>query len=355
VRRHRLGAVLIGILVVCATVVISAAPASAHGLGGLKPTDYQTRLGPIRPSVPGITLVAVDLGTRLELTNTTAHDVIVEGYDGEPYLRVGPRGVFENTRSPATYFNRSVNPSGPAPKQADAKAPPVWKQTSDGTTARWHDHRAHYMGTVDPPVVQRDRSHPHVIDTFRIGMHTDGQALSATGHIVWVPPPSPWPWVIAALVIAAIVFALSRTRVYRTVFAVVLVVLTAVELAHVIGLWGASSASGVTKLVQSAYSIGGILLGVLALVWMRRRGTEAAIPLVLVATIFLFVAGGLADLTSLGASQLPTTFPNWLARLLVTTMLGLGAGLAAAAAFRLRPQPPPTRPVRRTAPARVTS
>ena len=289
----------------------------------------------------GITLEALDLGTRLELTNDTPHDVIVQGYEGEPYLRVGPRGVFENTRSPATYFNRSVNPSGPAPKSANSKAPPVWKKIGGGTTARWHDHHAHYMGTADPPVVQRDRNHRHVIDTFEIGMRTDGRELRATGHIVWVPPPSPWPWVIAAVALAAIVLALSRTRAYGRVFAVALVILTATEFLHVVGLWGASSATAVTKIVESAYSIGGILLGVLALVWMRRRDTEAAVPLILIATIFLFVAGGLADLTSLGASQIPTTYAGWFARLLVTVTLGLGSGLAAAAALRLRPQAPP--------------
>ena len=33
-------------------------------------------------------------------------------------------------------------------------------------------------------------------------------------------------------------------------------------------------------------------------------------PLVLVATIFLFVAGGLADVTTLGNSQIPSTLPG---------------------------------------------
>ncbi len=98
--------------------------------------------------------------------------------------------------------------------------------------------------------------------------------------------------------------------------------------------------------MESAYSIGGILLGVLGLVWMWRKGVEAAVPLVLVATIFLFVAGGLADVTTLGNSQVPSTFSAAFARLLVAVTLGLGAGLAAAAALRLRPAP--TQPVRRS-------
>ena len=73
---------------------------------------------------------------------------------------------------------------------------------------------------------------------------------------------------------------------------------------------------------------------------MWRKGVESAVPIVLVGTIFLFVAGGLADVTTLGNSQIPSTLAPWFARLLVTLTLGLGAGLALAAAFRLRQLPP---------------
>ena len=45
------------------------------------------------------------------------------------------------------------------------------------------------------------------------------------------------------------------------------------------------------------------------LVWLLRRGLDAAAPLVLVAGLFLALAGGLADVTVLTRSQLPTTLP----------------------------------------------
>jgi len=57
----------------------------------------------------------------------------------------------------------------------------------------------------------------------------------------------------------------------------------------------------------------------------------------LLASIFLFVAGDLADITSLAHSQLPTSFSPTFARLLITVTLGLGLGTAIAAAWRLRP------------------
>jgi hypothetical protein len=339
-------------LLVAAVLLATAAPAGAQGLGGVEAHKHRTELRSVTPNVSGLALEFVDLGTKVRLTNRTSHDVTVLGYDGEPYLRVGPRGIFENVRSPATYLNRTSTITSAPPKRADPKAAPVWEQIGSGDTVLWHDHRAHFMGTSDPPEVARDPGQRHVIDNFEIPMRTNGQTVVARGRIVYVPPPSPWPSVIGALVLAVVVFALARTGAWRTVFAVTIALLTVTEVVHVIGLWGGSTASAGTKLAESLYSIGGILLGVLALVWMRRKGVEAAVPIVLVATIFLFVAGGLADVTSLGNSQVPTTLPAAGARLLVTVTLGLGSGLAIAAAFRLRPPPAEPRPGR---PARPRS
>jgi hypothetical protein len=341
--RRRLRAVGVTGALVIAFLLVTAAPASAHGLGGLTPTNYQTHLQHVTPHVPGLHVSVTDLGTKVELTNRSAHDVVVLGYDGEPYLRVGPRGVFENIHSPATYLNRSTTISAAPPKQADAKAAPVWKRVSGGDTARWHDHRAHFMGNDDPPEVARDPGQRRVVDNFEIPMRTNGTSVVAHGQIIYVPPPSPWPWVVGAVVLAGIVFALARTRSWRTAFAVTLGLLALTEIVHVVGLWGGSTASAGTKFVESAYSLGGILLAVVGLVWMWRKGVESAVPLVLVATIFLFVAGGLADVTTLFNSQVPSTFSATFARVLVTLTLGLGAGLAAAAAVRLRP-PPVERP-----------
>ena len=346
-------------LVVAALVVgivgATATPASAHGLGGLTPTNYESVLQSVTPHVSGLQVHVTDLGTKVELTNDGTRTVTVLGYDGEPYLRVGPKGVFENTRSPATYLNRSTTITGTPPKSADSKATPVWRRVSTGTTARWHDHRAHFMGGDDPPEVARHPDTRRVVDHWVIPMRIGSEAVSARGQLVYVPPPSPWPWIVGAVLIAVLVFALSRTRSWPTVFVVALALLTLTEIVHVIGLWDASTASFGTKLAESAYSLAGIALGLLGLGWIWRKGAESAVPLVLVATIFLFVAGGLADVTSLGNSQVPSTFSAGFARLLVTLTLGLGGGLAVAAAFRLRPASSTRPPARRRSRPRETT
>ena len=342
---RRLRALAVMTLLVCGGIVVAAPPAQAHGVGGVEPRNYETKLLRVTPQVAGVELTVVDLGDNLQLHNTSRHDVVVLGYDGEPYLRVGPRGVFENRRSPATYLNRSRIPTTKPPKSADSSAPPVWRRVSSGTTATWHDHRAHYMGTSEPPAVQRDPSARHVLDRWTVELRTDGRTVRASGELLWVPAPSPWPYVALAVVIAVGMFVLTRTRIWRAAFAVGLGLLAASDLAHVVGLWNATTASTASKLGESAYSLVGVALALFALVWMWRRGTDSAMPLILIAAIFLFVAGGLADVSTLGHSQIPTTFPAVVARLLVTLDLGLGAGLAAGAALRLRqPLRAPPRP-----------
>ncbi len=332
-------------------VLLAASPASAHGVGGVQPTNYRTTVAPIAPAVRGVELRSVDLGNALELHNDSSHDVIVLGYDGEPYLRVGPRGVYENTHSPAMYLNKSASTLPQTlPATADAKAAPVWRKLSSSTTARWHDHRAHWMGTSDPPAVDRARGSVHVVQRFTIRLRVDGRAASARGLVEWVPGTSPWPWVALSVALLAGGVAIARTRRWARWTGVALAVLMVAEAVHIVGVWGATTQSQWSDLAQSAYSIAGIGLGVLALERLLRRGGYAGAPLTLCAGLFVGIAGGLADVTTLSHSQLPTTLPHWLTRLAVATVLGLGGAVATIAALHLRAQPRARTRRRRTVP-----
>ena len=89
-----------------ALFALTASPASAHTISGPRPTNYRSRVVTIAPAIPGITARVVDLGAKIELTNRTSTEITVLGYEEEPYLRIGPQGVFENLHSQATYINR---------------------------------------------------------------------------------------------------------------------------------------------------------------------------------------------------------------------------------------------------------
>ncbi len=85
---------LLAALAVAVVAVLAgpAVPASAHTVSGAGGQDYETLLGPLAPAVPGVTVRVVENGSRLALRNTTGQQVVVLGYDAEPYLRVGPDG-----------------------------------------------------------------------------------------------------------------------------------------------------------------------------------------------------------------------------------------------------------------------
>jgi hypothetical protein len=144
-------------------------------------------------------------------------------------------------------------------------------------------------------------------------------------------------------VLAIGVVLLCRTKSWSGVMQAALAILIVSETIHVVGAWQASTASLGSRLLASIYSIGGIAVCVLALWWLRRRDAWAGAPAVLIAGLFVFVAGGLADFTTLTRSQVPTTLPDGIARLTVTIALGIGLGLVIAAGSRLRSPPPPRR------------
>jgi hypothetical protein len=285
--------------------------------------------------VPGVSLQAIEHGDRLQLRNTTAHDVVVVGYEDEPYLRVGPRGVFENRHSPATYLNRTRLGTDTPPASADPSASPDWRRIGDGTTVRWHDHRAHWMSSERPPAVQRAPDDERFIRRFTIELRTQGETLQARGDVWWIPPPSPWLWIALAVGFGVLIVIGARTRWSVPWVGSALGVVLVATAVHAVGAWSFSVQSPANRLADTLPTLGALTLGVIAEVQLLRRGMRAAAPLLVFAGLFVGIAIGLADLSGLSHSQLPTDLPNWLDRLTIALSLGGGFGVALGAAFHV--------------------
>lgn len=330
----RLAASLAGAL---ALTIAAAAPASAHGLGGPKPTDRVVTVDGTRPAIPGVTVRVIDLGTRIELTNRGDATVVVVGYDRDPYLRVGPGGVWVNRRSPATFLNRAATPTATPPADLDAGAAPEWDHISDTPVARWHDHRAHWMGRGAADDVP-----------WEIPLRVDGAPARIVGRLDTLPAPNPWPWLIGATALAAAIGLLAGRRRWPAVLGAALILVIVSETVHTAGAWGVWTAGTGRRLLGAAPSVLAIALAVLALAVLvaRRRAPDGATPLVLVAGLFIALAGGVADLGSLSHAIVPSTFDADLTRLTVAVALGGGIGLVVGAARHLRPPvPAPATPV----------
>lgn len=177
---------------IAVTLVVLAAPASAHTIGSVGPMSFKTTITSVDPQVPGISVRERGNGAMLDVTNTTDTEVVVQGYDGEPYLRIGPDGVFENVNSPATYLNKKWDRSA-VPPATDPTAAPVWREVSTADHARWTDHRIHWMGEDTPPQVKADRSSFHHIADWTVEFTYGGTPMTVHGTLDWVPGPSRSP------------------------------------------------------------------------------------------------------------------------------------------------------------------
>lgn len=317
----------------------TAAPAAAHTGGGPEASNFQTRVRSVSPPTPGLGVRVVEAGERLEVANRTGRELIVLGYQGEPYLRVTPDATFENRRSSATYLNRSVTADVAIPADADPRAAPVWRRIGSGPVVAFHWHQAHWMGASAPPQVLADRGRVHVISPrWTLQLRQGTQAVTVAGDLRWVPGPAVWPWVALAVALAAAVLLASRSATaWRPALAAGLVLLVAVDVVSTAGLWlGLRSAllGKVTGVVMQA--AGWVAGAVAAWLLLRRRSLENALFLTLFAAAMVSVVGGIADLTVLSRSQLVSVLPSALARVLVAAKLGLGVGLGLAALLRLR-------------------
>jgi len=329
-------AVLAAVAIACVCAFGAPGRADAHGVGGTKPRNYRTQVLPGSPGIPGVTVRSIDLGDRLELTNRSAATITVLGYEGEPYLRIGPDGTFENVRSPATAINKTVTPTGPPPATADPAAAPEWHKVSDAPVARWHDHRAHWLGG-EPAVVRNEPNQRHVVMRWNVPLLRDGAPAPAIeGTVTWIPPTSPWPWVLGALAMTVTLTILVRTRVWRAAWMVALVGIAASEIAAMIGTFQFSTASFVQRGFANVYNFAGLVLAIATLAVVARKTRSGATPMVLVTGLVVFVGTGIPGFIELSASELPTSLPTAIGRMLVMSALGLGLGLAVGAAQFLR-------------------
>jgi hypothetical protein len=314
----------------------SAGPAAAHAIGtGTEATNYRTEISGIDGSRPGISVRTV-AGEQLELTNRSDQEVVVLGYRLEPYLRVGPAGVFENQRSPSTYTNRFRTAPADIPSEFDPKAAPEWRRVGDGPSAAWHDHRSHWTGP-DPPAVKAKPEASHlVVPDWQIPLRQADRTMVIRGDITWVPGPSPWPWALIAVALFAAALAAAGGYRRPKVLAVVALMAVAADMVHTAGALLASTAPFAAELYGTVTSAAGWAVAGLA-AWRLLRGrADSGLLYLLLGGVFLTLAGALPDLPALARSQLASGFGPVVTRAAITFTLGLGAAMVAAglAGFR---------------------
>jgi hypothetical protein len=172
-------------LLVALCVALTLAPAAA-GHGGSK--GFKSTITSVRPPVAGVVIGVKGGDDRLRLENQSGETVVVRGYGGEPYLRFGPDGVYENENSPAPYLNKDRFARVDVPKTASAKAKPSWRKVSDEDSFEWHDHRIHWMSPIPPRQIRDAPNDEHHVFDWEVPGSGSGKAFVISGTLDYSPP-----------------------------------------------------------------------------------------------------------------------------------------------------------------------
>jgi hypothetical protein len=178
--------------------------------------NYRSEIESITPRASGVRVEVLNYDDRLLFVNRSGRTVVVRGYDGEPYVRLGRDGTVEvNKRSPAFYLNEDRFGEVEVPREADGKAKPRWEVVSGTGRYEWHDHRIHWMSKARPAQVKDEDKRTKVFD-WRVPFVIGSQQGAITGKLTWEPDRSGTPaFAVLTLVGLAIVgagFVLVRRR-----------------------------------------------------------------------------------------------------------------------------------------------
>jgi hypothetical protein len=313
-------------------VCLTASRADAHAAGNTPASNYVSRVISVKPATTTFTVKTIEAGARLEVRWKSGPELAIADYDGYPYLRVGPQGVFENQQSNAVYLNATRSGGGRIPDGLNPAGPPEWKKISDGTVARFHDHRAHYMGTEPPPEVRAAKNRPHLVQRNDVEITQGGTTHVVDVEVRWKPGPSPFPLLAVASIVAVASLALvvvnakaGRARSAIGVFSALLVVLVVVDAVHLFGIaFGVRGGSGLSRVLSigwaslAAWAVVGVSIALLL-----RQKFDALYACVFAAGVITLV-GGLSDISVLSSSSVPFAFANGVARMSISLTLALG-------------------------------
>lgn len=312
--RHA-GRALAGAVLGLLALLGTAGPAAADGG---RPTSFESVVDSVRPATPGVRIEVAGGDAFLSVTARPGNEVLIPGYDGEPYLRIRRDGVVQrNLRSPSTYLNTSrTGQQNALPAAADSSAAPRWQATGGVGRVAWHDHRIHWMTSTVP-----EPGPGGLIQDWAVPMTVNGRSVMAEGRLLYRgATASPLELVWIALVLAGVTVGTALLARRRNLLHLALFLGSTVAL----GLsWAAFRANP----PDSGASLLPVLVAVAAMLLVAAAPGLPRLPLALGSAAAL-VGWAVVRSAVLWKPVLPTTLPGWVDRVGTAAVLGIGVGVA---------------------------
>ncbi len=311
------------VLAVTLVVLVGGAgPASADAAG---PSDFRSEVTAVTTAAGGVRARILGGDAFLEVSVDEGRTVIVEGYQGEPYLRFQPDGAVQRNRlSPATYINDDRQGEGAIPadaQAADADTPPDWEPVASDGTYAWHDHRVHWMQDASPNV-DRGARVEGAYDPWRVPLVVDGAQAEVQGILVYEESISPLPYLGVAVIMASLLaWAAQRRSLRLTAYPLLVVSLVAAVVGQ--AEYRATPDGGGNPLLWGLAMVAAVAaLGAVLLARRRAGGTLA------LAAVAVLSGWALFRFESLRKPVLPTDLPFVLDRATIALALAVSAAAA---------------------------
>lgn len=320
-------------LLICVVVVLGllvvAETAKAHaGRGGA--SDYRSSVTAV-PAEDGLTARVTNQGEYwIELRTPGDAEVVVAGYAGEPLIRLGPGGAFENSRSPS--LDATWGPDGTVIVDAAPGGSPEWRRIGDGRSVVWHDHRIHWGADFDPPGVAAERGARQRVSGWAIPVSIDGRPARLAGEVIYEPPPAAWPWLVAIVALGAALGAVALrgpSLLARAVSRGAAIAAIAAGLALAVAeplmvprsaLASTADTGDMPAFVQAGLWIG--LTGAALTLWLKvRNNADREATLLIGATWLIAGIAALGRLDYFANAVIPEPYPPAIARGLVAVAL----------------------------------
>jgi hypothetical protein len=312
--KYRLGVgIFLGFL-----VALSFIPVHLGSGDSVQARDTESVITSVTPGLPSGVEVEILGGDALFHVQSLNHEVMVPGYQNEPYIKITKDNkVFVNDGSTTTFLNSSRY--GTVDLSEFSKTDePKWRLIATNGSAMWHDHRVHWMSTKPPAPVDTQGT---VLD-WKVPFTVDGTKIEVAGTLFLRDKAAVWWWLSGvAMLCLAIILSIVRRKL---LFGVLLAVSLAGVVVGALEYFGLPSGARITPLLLM-FSIGATVLTAAGL-WVGRKPDApqpTALSLHAGAGTALVICAWLCA-SQVRAAYVPGLEPMWIARVLIPMMLGVG-------------------------------